>query len=288
MQKRHIRLKEYPPGHDQWATPSAEYRSRTDGTLEPGPFRVRSDGNGFIMTGNNPPASAKPVVFLGDSFVESIYAAEEERFVSSTERDLRGAGLDVRFLNGGYSGSTTLQLLNVILNKVYPTIGPGGTVILFGPHSDRDYLYKQGSYWSDTPRGATILPVGGPGHEDIARGMTSAEMVLRLLISTTEQLGLRLVLATGPYRMGDYDADPIFKVNYHGRRDWYDRGMMRRRHWTSLIENVATQTGTPFINAESFIAGDSSCFFDELHLNTKGNHRFAEQLAPSLHRILQP
>lgn len=287
MQKRHIRLKEYPPGHDQWATPSAEYLARTDGTLEPGPFRVRSDHDGFIMTGNNPPVTAKPVVFLGDSFVESIYAAEDERFVSSTERALRGAGLDVRFLNGGYSGSTTLQLLNVILNKVYPTVGPGGTVVVFCPHSDRDYLYKQGSYWSDTPRGATILPPGNPGHADIPRGMASAEMVLTLLVSTSQQLGLRLVLATGPYRTGDYETDPIFKVNYHGRRDWYDRGMMRRRHWSSLIEDVAMKTGTPFINGAGFIEGDSSCFFDELHLNTKGNHRFAASLAPALHGILQ-
>ena len=287
MQKRHIRLKEYPPGQDQWATPSPEYLARTDGTLGTGPFRIRSDNDGFIMTGNNPPVTAKPVVFLGGSFVESIYAAEEERFVSSTERALRGAGLDVKFLNGGYSGSTTLQLLNVVLNKVYPAVGPGGTVVMFGPHSDRDYLYKQGSYWSNTARGATILPPGNPGHPDIPRGMASAEMVLRLLVSTTRQLGLRLVLATSPYRTGDYDSDPIFKVNYHGRRDWYNRGMMRRRHYISLIEDVATKTGTTFINAEAFIAGDSSCFFDELHLNTKGNHQFAASLAPALHSILQ-
>lgn len=284
--KRHIRLKEYPPGHEQWATPSAEYRARTDGTLGPGPFRVRSDKNGFIMTGNNPPESGKPVVFVGDSFVESIYAPEHERFVAASERELLAMGSDVRFFNGGYSGSTSLQLLNVITNKVYPFTGPGGTVVMFGPHSDRDYLYKQGSYWSNTARGATILPPSEPGHEDTPRGIKAAEMVLRLVVSTSQQLGLRLILATGPYRKGDYDADAIFQANYHGRQDWFDKGMARRRHYTALIGQLAAETGVPFIDAERFIDGDASCFFDELHLNSKGNHRFSQALTAALQSVL--
>lgn len=287
MAKRQIRLKEYPPGSDAWVTPSAEYLARTDGTMGEGPFRCRSDKNGFIATGNNKSTSAKPVVFLGDSFVESVYAAEADRFVSATERALTGFGLDVQCLNGGYSGSTTLQILNVLVNKVYPVVGPGGSVVLFGPHSDRDYLYKQGTYWSETARGATVLPPGDPGHEDIPRGIASAEMVLRILVVTAAQLGLSLVLATTPYRTGDYDKDPIFPANYHGRRDWFDNGMTRRRDWTRVICNTAEEFGLPLINTEAYFAGDSSYFYDELHLNPAGQAKLTGYLANELLPILR-
>lgn len=286
MDKRHIRLKEYPPNTDQWVTPSKEYLYRTDGTLELGPYRCRSDENGFIKTGNTTLPSAQQVVFLGDSFVESIYAPEHDRFVSVVERTLRNGGHDVQCMNGGYSGSTTLQLLNVLINKVYPFVGPGGTVVLFAPHSDRDYLYKQGTYWSDTKRGATVLPPGAPGHADIPRGQAAAAMVLRLLVTTAQQLGLRLVLATAPYRAGEFDTDPVFPVTYHGRRDWFRAGMLRRRHWISTIEATASEFGLPLIRVEEFIGGRSDCFYDELHLNAEGQRRVSAYLASELERIL--
>lgn len=282
MAKRYIRLKEYPTNSDQWVTPSPDYISGTDGTLPEGPFRCRSDYNGFIQTGNPSVPGARPIVFLGDSFVESMYTAESDRFVSVVERTLRTHGHSVQCMNGGYSGSTTLQLLNVLINKVYPVIGPGGTVVLFAPHSDRDYLYKQGTYWSDTQRGATILPPGDPGHQDIPRGQASAVMVLRLFATAAQQLGMRLVLATAPYRTGDYDADPLFPLRYHGRPDWFRAGMARRRHWISTIADTAAEFNLPLIKAEEFIGGHASCFYDELHLNTEGQRRVSMYVSEKL------
>ncbi|UWX96112.1 hypothetical protein N2K95_10515 [Arthrobacter zhaoxinii] len=282
MAKRYIRLKEYTPRSDQWITPSPEYLSGTDGTLQVGPFRCRSDENGFIQTGNPSLPGTQPVVFLGDSFVESLYAPEHDRFVSVVERTLRSKGHNVQCMNGGYSGSTTLQLLNVLVNKVYPLVGPGGTVVLFAPHSDRDYLYKQGTYWSDTARGATILPPGEPGHPEIPRGQAAAVMVLRLLATAAQQLGIRLVLATAPYRTGEYDTDPLFPLRYHGRSDWFRVGMTRRRHWISTIEDTAAEFNLPMIRAEEFIGGDPTCFYDELHLNALGQARVAAYVSEKL------
>lgn len=288
MTKRQIRLKEYRPNSDHWVTPSSEYLERTDGSLGVGPFRCRSDKNGFIITGNFVPESAEPLVFLGGSFVESIYSAESNRFVSSVERSLNDASCFTRCLNGGYSGSTTLQLLNVLTNKIYPLVGPGGTVVLFGPHSDRDYLYRQGTYWSDTERGATIVPPPETGHPDIPRGRAAAVLVFRLLAMTAGHLGLRLVLATSPYRTGDYGSDPLFARNYHGRQDWFRAGMLRRGHFTSVVRETAAEFGLPLIDAEAFIGGNPAYFYDELHLNEGGQRHLADFVARELQGIMTP
>lgn len=267
--------------------PSPEYLARTDGTLLAGPFRCRSDDNGFIRTGNSVASESGSLVFLGGSFVESIYSQESDRFVSVTERNLIQGGHLVNCLNGGYSGSTTLHLLNVILNKIYPLIGPGGTIVFFGPHSDRDYIYNQGSYWSDTQRGSTIVPPGAPAHTRLPRGVDSAEMVLRLVVSTTQQLGLNLILATSPYREGGYDSHPLFARNYHGRHNWYRSGMSRRKEFVSMIRRVASDTGTPMVDAQSFVDGRPSYFYDELHLNPEGHELVAGYLAKQLPPILE-
>ncbi|MFC8304624.1 SGNH/GDSL hydrolase family protein [Specibacter sp. NPDC057265] len=286
MAKRVIRLKEYRPGSDQMCVPTPEYLARTDGTLGSGPFRCRTDLNGFIETGNSLMPDPRQVIFLGDSFVESVYSPEQDRFISVAERELIKAGHSVQFRNGGYSGSTTLQLINVILNKVYPLTGPGGTIVFFGPHSDRDYLYKQGSYWSNTPRGATILPPGEAGHVDIPRGMASAESVLKLLVSTTRHLGLHLVFATTPYREGDYETDPIFKQNYHEREDWFRRGMVRRRQWIALLKQTALDYAIPLIDVQQIVNGQSKYFYDELHLSPAGHQVVAGHLVENLTSVL--
>lgn len=104
-------------------------------------------------------------------------------------------------------------------------------------------------------------------------------MVLRLLVSATQQLGHKLILATCPYREGDYDSDPIFPKQYHGRRDSFRDGMLRRLHSISLIHEVAIDTGTPLIDVQGIINGDKRYFYDELHRSPEGQKLVAKHLA---------
>lgn len=129
-----IRLQELDQNADAWHEPTGDYRTRCNDTLEAVPFHQRADENGFLVTGN-PTPGGEPVVFLDDSFVESLFADPANRFVSQVER-LTGQ----RCLNGVYSGATTLDLLNTLVHKVYPIVGLGGRVVFFVGRSEADYI----------------------------------------------------------------------------------------------------------------------------------------------------
>ena len=119
---RVIRFKEWGPLADITRTPKPEYLHRSDGTLSGEPFRIRTDSNGFIQSSNDFPntGAMRKVVLLGDSFVESLFVQEQDRFPSVLERHLQASGQNFQCLNGGYSGATMLHSFNVFMNKVAP------------------------------------------------------------------------------------------------------------------------------------------------------------------------
>lgn len=141
-------------------------------------------------------------MFMGDSFVESMFSHEQSRFVSVVERNIPG----MRCLNASYSGSTTLHPLNSLINKVYPVVGPGATVVIFPPHSDRDHLYEAGSYWNPSKRGTTINPPMGTGNAAIPAGTASFRSTLSLCIAAAYELGMKPILATTPYRVAPFGS----------------------------------------------------------------------------------
>lgn len=280
MQKRYIRLKEMTPGTDRIYTPTDEQLETTDGSPAGRDFRCRVDAEGFILTGNAV-SSSPPIVFMGDSFVESMFASEDQRFVSEIERMIAKT-----CLNAGYSGSTTLQLLNSLLNKVYPAVGRGSTIVLCPPHSDRDNIYKDGRYWNNSQRGATLLPPGRPGHESIPEGLTSFEQIMRIFITATRELGLHLILVTTPFRIADFSNDAPLRRIYRRDRELYRLGLSRRRDFCQRTRTLALQTDTPLIDLEATVSGRPEYFYDELHLNPAGHRLVADTLAPQLGTML--
>lgn len=202
---RSIRLKEADPNTEGSHTPAPSIRAASNDTLQEGPFRARTDSNGFLMTGN-PPTDDPPMVFLGGSFVESMFADEPDRFVSQLERKV-----PFKCLNGGYSGSTTLQLFNVLINKVYPIVGLGGRVVFFIGQSDADYLGTTSTYWTDHPRGSTLLPPKAPAGL-LPEGLFATQRVTQLVLDAAESLGIHLTLALSPYQIPDFNTDRAIRA----------------------------------------------------------------------------
>lgn len=214
------------PDTERVHTPTPAYRADSDASLGSGPFVCQSDSYGFIRTGNGDRASLPPLVFLGDSFVESLYVQAENRFVSRVERDLDSVGMRYQCLNGGYSGATSLQLLNVLLNKIYPLVGTGGTVILFAPQSDMHIFSAPTTYWHHAERFAPTIPPIEPLAKNMIRGFGATRAVLNIVASVAESLGVRLVLATSPYRSAAGGDDGWLKHHLPG--DAYETVAKRR------------------------------------------------------------
>ncbi|MGO4192938.1 SGNH/GDSL hydrolase family protein [Arthrobacter sp. YAF17] len=277
---RYIRLKEVEPSTDKQQSPSASYLEGTDGSLTKGPFTCRTDHNGFIETGNPNRQNHPAMVFLGDSFVESMFNAEASRFVSRAENLLDKAGIHFSCRNGGYSGATTLQLLNVLINKIYPLVGTGGTVILFAPQSDVHIFGAPATYWHPTDRYAPIMPPLTPEATQMLRGFNSTAQILEIIVGASRSLGINLVLATSPYRSAARGEDSWLDNHLEG--DVFNTVLARRALLAEKVREIAARTGVPLIDAAKHLDGKFHLFFDELHLNDAGQSAFADWLSQEI------
>ena len=278
--RRFIRLKETAPNQDVLRERPEGFLESTDGTVGPGPWRLRTDRHGFIMTGNTVREEADPIVFLGDSFVESTFTPESTRFVSQLERIYAAGGKEYRFLNGGYSGATTLHLFNVFLNKVVPLVGRTGKVVFFIPQSDLPIYFRPHSYWYPTERFATVLPPFEPEAADVPRGSAALTSILGLVVWAAREFDIQLVLVTSPHRHGSRREDKYLEARIS--EEQHQSLLQRRADIRAAVEMFVLNSGVSFIDADAAFLDSPEIFYDELHMNDAGHGVFASWIAERL------
>lgn len=274
---RSIRLKERDPNQTVEFTPEERFAKMADGTLKRGPFTIRTDGHGFIKTGNLINLDEPPLAMLGGSFVEASYADETTRFASQVERQLDG----YRILNGGYSGSTTLQLFNVMLNKVYPIIGKQGKLVFFVGQSDADVFNRSGSYWTDAKLWSPLVP-GVPPSVNLPNGAQPVRQVVSIVIDTARTLGIDLILAVSPFRNGNFNTDRVLRRAYMRDRSIYTRRLADRNEIRRAALEVGRRKSIEVIDFQELTGGPPEWFYDALHLNEHGHDEFTKVLTRTL------
>ena len=125
-------------------------------TLVDKEYLVRTDFNGFIMTGNE--VIHEPthrILFLGGSTTESRFVDEKQRFPSLVEQGLRDYGIDVNVFNGGVAGSHSLHSNLNLMGKSLPL----NLAIAVWMHNVNDLglLSKTNSYWQAPATKAVII-----------------------------------------------------------------------------------------------------------------------------------
>ena len=244
---------------------------------------ARTSADGFLETGNEQNPDFPQLVFLGDSFVESLYAPETLRFTSIVERNLDDLGAAFACRNGGYSGSTTLNLLNVFINKVVPRVGAEDWVIFFVPQSDADSIMAPASYWSDSKRSSTIIPGFMPKKRLATEGIQTTESILRLTVMAARELGVNLVLASSPFASSEYNSDRVLQNTYRNEESFM-RVRQVRHALHSTAQKVSTELKIPYINVE--MPKEINSFYDQLHLNEQGQKLYADLLTIQLKSML--
>jgi lysophospholipase L1-like esterase len=275
MTKRFIRLKEMQPDLDVEYTPSPDYRAKVDSSLGFGPFRTRTDSDGFIKTGNNFPNHSRSLFFLGASFVESLYAHEATRFVSALERLFYSEGSSIRCLNGGYSGATSLQLMNVVINKIAPLAESQDWVIFFVPQSDADSVLTEHSYWNANQRSTPVLPGKEPPRPFHIEGVEATRAILRLTGAAARELKINLAFATGPFKESEYLEDPVLQSIYSTERK-FNRAREVRFALNEVTRETAQELGVALLDVS--INQETKYFYDEVHLNESGQGEYARRL----------
>lgn len=148
---RHIRLMEYPPLMDltvigNRAKLEKRYRLEIDG-LEEKPYRFRTDEDGFIQPSRVHADPQLTLVFLGGSTTECYWVDEASRFPSRAGQLLgERLGKRVNSLNAGISGSNTLHMIDILLNKLIP-LRPDVAVMMENVN-DVNIMLFIGSYWN--------------------------------------------------------------------------------------------------------------------------------------------
>jgi hypothetical protein len=153
---RHIKLKEWGLLYDGFHEPPDAYLALSDPTLSKRSYRLRTDDNGFIRTGRDIPMDSDSILVLGDSVVETMFVDESRRMCSVLERLINANRTDpVRVLNAGMTGSTTLHLLNLFINKGLPLM-PSAVVLMSGI-MDLDTSLRPAGFWTDVLRLTPIV-----------------------------------------------------------------------------------------------------------------------------------
>src|SRR5699024_3917192 len=111
-----FRLKEHRRNRSEPIRPSEKLLRRSDGSLPNEEFALDTDANGFIQTGIEQNPARRSIYFVGDSFVESSLSHPQDRFVAQVARNC-----NVNVFNTGYSGTTLLQAVLMLLGKL-PTV----------------------------------------------------------------------------------------------------------------------------------------------------------------------
>ena len=236
-------------------------------SLEPGPFRIRTDENGFIKTGNEI-NGFYDVMVLGDSVVENYYIHEQDRICAVAERVLRDAGLPTNVYNGGNSGSTTLSLLNILISKVIP-LKPHIVVLVTGI-TDAAMCGYPDNFW--TPgQSSSPLPIAA----NVQQRPTSVEgldlsaraKLIALFGEVCRQFGIRFILATYPYTSNL--NDPLVARRYPTEQSFLDEtGAFRLAN--EQTRELASAMDIPLLDIQALHPECPDLLYDIIHPNKAG------------------
>jgi predicted O-methyltransferase YrrM/lysophospholipase L1-like esterase len=286
---RTIRFKEWGVLVAEMKSPTQAYLDVSDSSLGPGPFTLRTDSEGFIRTGNQLEnrGAMKKIVMIGDSFVESLFVDEKDRFCSNLERQLNHDGLTLECLNAGYSGSTLLHSFNVFMNKVVPLIPYTRRILIFTAMSDVRTLRRKQSYWAQD---RTHAPIVEERNRTVGfdRDPSTEQMqpLLETFIQAVRAFGQEPIIVGTPFRSGDYDEDHLMKV-VHKSREEFLASQLQMKMINQAARKIATAMGVHFIDAEQALEGKFELFYDNLHLNAAGQKVMANFLFDALGRVLK-
>ncbi|WP_461357404.1 glycosyltransferase family 25 protein [Bradyrhizobium sp. USDA 4454] len=265
--KRMIRLKEYPANVSLSHTPSEEYVQSRKQSLVRKPYLLETDALGFIRGTSSPATAAQTVIVLGDSVVEGMYLDPDDRLCAKLETILRSeSAVDVVVRNGGYSGATTLHMLNLFLNKIIP-LKPDVVILMTGI-VDVDVANLEASFWS---RDCWLEPIVDLNATNswrdqnllIAPSVVDRRRLLDLFSLAARSFGIELWFATIP----------------HLRGEGIDPAATRSRALVNETTRAAARAEEHVLcDLEAHFACRTDIFQDAFHLNPVGAEAAARSI----------
>lgn len=261
--KRKIRLYEYDPEINRTFIPSSGYLENTVANgLEAKEYRVRTNSSGFILPfGLESNETKGSSIILGDSIAECIFLDEEYRI----ESILQNRNKDNLYLNHGYSGATTLDILNIIINKIVP-LEPKKIFLMSGIVDGN--ISMKGFYHQDDE---TSTIVESPKSvNSINNFLQHREILLNTVFDIVKKFEIEIIIGTIGHRHNPSDPNgkflclPIENNIYHK----INKQTLR----------IAMDRSIKFIDFEGLMYDHFDLHYDSYHLNKKGANLVANEL----------
>jgi lysophospholipase L1-like esterase len=278
MSLRTIRLKEHKPSLESSREPTERILERSDSSMPLGPYRLRTDSQGFILTGNDADDTAPDLFIIGDSFVESMFADEDLRFASQLERSLADTTQPHRVRNGGYSGMTTLHMLGVLTTKVPMLLKPGSKLLLVIGQSDANALLVPGLYWEQTRTLTPFTEATNDASEMQEHWRDAFVRMVTTVITFAKLQGYDFAITAGLFRHGDFDHDEVLQRTFESRKA-YDNAVEKHLFIIDELRTIARDHGVPLFDASEQFLERPDQFYDLLHLNHAGQTAYASALS---------
>lgn len=262
---RIIRLKEWGCNKSTFKRPSEKQLLLATEDLEDKDYPLNTDANGFIIDAKLKCRAdrCKNIVLLGDSFVESVFVDEDKRINAVLE----GLAPGFNVLNGGYSGATSLHLVNVIINKVVP-VDPE-YVVVFVPTNDQRVQAIESGYWNSDARLSPLIPLRKgevlAGEYFNHSKLKSVEKMLKLVHLALENFSIPHCFVTTPHRQQITEKD-IWLRRVGGESDKYLRKVTQRKRINSVCRDFCRKFHVDYVDLEFSIRENNEYFYDDLHL----------------------
>lgn len=280
---RVIRLKEWGCNLRAFKKPSEKQVAIATPELEVKNYALNTDANGFIFNSllDDRRERKDNIVLLGDSFVESLFVDEDKRLNAVIEKNFPG----VNVLNGGYSGATSLHLINIIINKVIPVFPD--YVVVFVPTNDQRIQSLDNGYWSKNSRLSPLVPIGKTvkliddyeSHDD----HKSVEKKLKTIHLLLSNYNIAHCFVTTPHRINANAEDEwLNKSGVDYKR--YHSKVYQRKIINGICRDFCQKYFVNYIDLE-LEASDSSFFYDDLHLTNGSSETVGKILSDKLYDL---
>lgn len=92
-------------------------------------------------------------------------------------------------------------------------------------------------------------------------------------------------MIASPFRRGDFSTDAALQALYRGERGRYARALQRFTLLREVAAEVCAEQSVPFLDSQEFME-DPTLFYDQMHLNLRGQQVYAEELGRRLPGLL--
>lgn len=277
MGRRFIRLKEFNANLDYTLAPDEGYSTIRGGKPELKQYRIRTDGNGFILSGRQ--GSDIRIVGLGDSVLECLFVEEESRICARLEEAVsEELGQSITILNGGYSGATSLHILNTFMNKIVP-LKPHAVFLMTGI-MDLEAMFKVESFWStDGYLRPVVEDEANPGvwDQNFRQSVDAASRakIIALIIRAGAMFNIPVCCLATPH-LQIYEGSYV--KNTYPDPSVYAERIFNRRSANEAVKELCALHGLRYFETQHVVAEKEFAFCDDIHLNQVGTHAIVQSI----------